>query len=81
MRAIPKDRLKIRIRSLSAEELAEMELATDEAVGRVEPDTDLESRRRTTRHANGADAALNLTPQAHSPRSAFYGSPEPHEHR
>jgi mRNA interferase MazF len=42
MRAIPKDRLKMRIRSLSAEELEEMELATDEAVGRVEPQTDLE---------------------------------------
>ena len=42
MRAIPKERLKTRIRSLSAEEFAEMELATDEAVGRVEPDADLE---------------------------------------
>jgi mRNA-degrading endonuclease toxin of MazEF toxin-antitoxin module len=42
MRAIPKDRLKTRIRSLSVEELAEMELATDEAVGRVEPETDVD---------------------------------------
>jgi mRNA interferase MazF len=42
MRAIPKDRLKTRIRSLSVEELEEMELATDEAVGRVEPPMDLE---------------------------------------
>jgi mRNA interferase MazF len=38
MRAIPKERLKARIRALSAEELAELELATDEAVGRVEPE-------------------------------------------
>jgi mRNA interferase MazF len=38
MRAIPKERLKTRIRSLSVEELAELELATDEAVGRVEPE-------------------------------------------
>lgn len=42
MRAIPKERLTARIRSLSAEELAEMELATDEAVGRVEPETELD---------------------------------------
>lgn len=42
MRAIPKDRLTTRIRSMSAEELEELELATDEAVGRVEPHTDLE---------------------------------------
>ena len=40
MRAIPKERLKTRIRSLSAEELAELELATDEAVGRVEPEAE-----------------------------------------
>jgi hypothetical protein len=39
MRAIPKERLKTRIRALSVEELAELELATDEAVGRVEPET------------------------------------------
>ena len=42
MRAIPKERLKTRIRALSAEELAELELATDEAIGRVEPETGLE---------------------------------------
>jgi mRNA interferase MazF len=40
MRAIPKERLKTRIRPLSVEELAELELATDEAVGRVEPEAD-----------------------------------------
>ena len=39
MRAIPKVCLKTRIRSLSLEELAELDLATDEAVGRVEPET------------------------------------------
>lgn len=39
MRAIPKKCLKTRIRALTAEELAELELATDEAVGRVEPET------------------------------------------
>ena len=39
MRAIPKASLKTRIRSLSVEELAELDLATDEAVGRVEPET------------------------------------------
>jgi len=38
MRAIPKAYLKTRIRSLSVEELAELDLATDEAVGRVEPE-------------------------------------------
>jgi len=38
MRAIPKSCLKTRIRALTAEELAELELATDEAVGRVEPE-------------------------------------------
>jgi hypothetical protein len=37
MRAIPKKCLKARIRALTAEELAD--LATDEAVGRVEPET------------------------------------------
>jgi mRNA interferase MazF len=40
MRAIPKERLKTRIRSLSVEELAQLELATDEAVGRVEPEAE-----------------------------------------
>ena len=38
MRAIPKSALDTRIRSLSESELAELELATDEALGRVEPD-------------------------------------------
>ena len=42
MRAIPKACLKTRIRSLSVEELAELDLATDEAVGRVEPETEPE---------------------------------------
>jgi mRNA interferase MazF len=41
MRAIPKACIKTRIRSLSVEELAELDLATDEAVGRVEPETEL----------------------------------------
>ena len=38
MRAIPKALLQTKIRSLSAAELAELELATDEALGRLEPD-------------------------------------------
>jgi len=42
MRAIPKACLKTRIRSLSVEELSELDLATDEAVGRVEPETEPE---------------------------------------
>ena len=37
MRAIPKASLKTFIRSLTAEELAELELATDEALGRAGP--------------------------------------------
>jgi len=37
MRAIPKSSLKTWIRSLTPEELAELELATDEALGRVGP--------------------------------------------
>jgi mRNA-degrading endonuclease toxin of MazEF toxin-antitoxin module len=37
MRAIPKSSLKSRVRSLTVEELAELDLATDEAIGRVEP--------------------------------------------
>ena len=37
MRAIPKASLKALIRSLSADELAELELATDEALGRAGP--------------------------------------------
>jgi mRNA-degrading endonuclease toxin of MazEF toxin-antitoxin module len=38
MRAIPKGALDSRIRALTETELAELELATDEALGRVEPD-------------------------------------------
>jgi mRNA interferase MazF len=38
MRAIPKSALDSRIRVLTETELAELELATDEALGRVEPD-------------------------------------------
>jgi hypothetical protein len=38
MRAIPKSALDGRIRTLTETELAELELATDEALGRVEPD-------------------------------------------
>lgn len=38
MRAIPKARLKTRIRALTDDELAELDLATDEAVGTVEPE-------------------------------------------
>jgi mRNA-degrading endonuclease toxin of MazEF toxin-antitoxin module len=37
MRAIPKAALDSRIRALTDTELAELELATDEALGRVEP--------------------------------------------
>jgi mRNA interferase MazF len=36
MRAVPKSALESRIRPLSEKELAELELATDEALGRVE---------------------------------------------
>jgi mRNA interferase MazF len=38
MRAIPKAALDSRIRALTDSEIAELELATDEALGRVEPD-------------------------------------------
>ncbi len=38
LRAIPKSALKSRIRALAETELAELELATDEALGRVEPE-------------------------------------------
>ena len=38
IRAIPKTALDTRIRSLTDSELAELELATDEALGRVDPD-------------------------------------------
>jgi hypothetical protein len=37
MRAIPRYFLEERIRALSHSELAELELATDEALGRIEP--------------------------------------------
>lgn len=37
MRAIPRKALKTRIRALTSEEAAELDLATDEALGRVEP--------------------------------------------
>ena len=37
MRAIPKSALQARIRDLDESELEELELATDEALGRVEP--------------------------------------------
>ena len=37
MRAIPKSALKTKIRDLDDSELEELELATDEALGRVEP--------------------------------------------
>ena len=37
IRAIPKSALQKRIRDLTEEETAELELATDEALGRVEP--------------------------------------------
>jgi len=35
--AIPKTSLKSKVRSLTVDELAELDLATDEAIGRVEP--------------------------------------------
>jgi mRNA-degrading endonuclease toxin of MazEF toxin-antitoxin module len=38
MRAIPKSVLDSRIRPLTETELAELDLATDEALGRVEPE-------------------------------------------
>jgi mRNA interferase MazF len=38
LRAVPKSVLESRIRDLSEAELAELELATDEALGRVEPE-------------------------------------------
>jgi mRNA interferase MazF len=37
MRAIPKSALVARVRALTAEEVAELELATDEALGREAP--------------------------------------------
>jgi len=41
IRAIRKSALHSRVRALTADELAELELATDEALGRVEPDEPL----------------------------------------
>jgi mRNA interferase MazF len=38
MRAIPRACLLDRVRNLTADELGELELATDEALGRVEPE-------------------------------------------
>jgi len=38
MRAIPKAALEARIRTLTETEFAELELATDEALGRIEPE-------------------------------------------
>jgi hypothetical protein len=38
MRAVPKAALESRIRALTEAEVAELELATDEALGRLEPD-------------------------------------------
>lgn len=38
MRAISKAALDARVRALTEEELAELELATDEALGRIEPE-------------------------------------------
>jgi mRNA-degrading endonuclease toxin of MazEF toxin-antitoxin module len=38
MRAVPKDALDTRIRTLTEKEIAELELATDEALGRIEPE-------------------------------------------
>lgn len=38
LRAIPKSALQAKIRLLSDTEIAELELATDEALGRVEPE-------------------------------------------
>ena len=40
MRAIPKKCLKTFVRALTAEELAELDLATDEVLGRVEPEAE-----------------------------------------
>ena len=39
MRAVPKTCLTERIRSLTDAEMGELELATDEAAGRIEPET------------------------------------------
>jgi hypothetical protein len=37
MRAIPKSALQPKVRELFANELEELDLATDEALGRIEP--------------------------------------------
>jgi hypothetical protein len=39
MRAIPKRALESRIRALTDVELAELDMATDEALGRLDPET------------------------------------------
>jgi mRNA interferase MazF len=39
LRAVPKAALQTKMRSLTEGELAELELATDEALGRVEPES------------------------------------------
>ena len=39
LRAIPKSALETKIRDLTADELSELELATDEALGRLDPET------------------------------------------
>jgi mRNA interferase MazF len=41
MRAVPKSALDTRVRALTEQELAELELATDEALGRVEYEAEL----------------------------------------
>lgn len=41
MRAVPKSALDSRVRTLSEEEFAELELATDEALGRIESNATL----------------------------------------
>lgn len=41
MRAVPKAALDTRVRTLTETELAELELATDEALGRIEHQADL----------------------------------------
>ena len=42
MRAIPRKSLKTFVRVLTVEELAELDLATDEAIGRIEPRAETE---------------------------------------
>jgi mRNA interferase MazF len=38
LRAVPRAALSARVRALTPDELAELELATDEALGRIEPE-------------------------------------------